>query len=67
MARTDLQEHEISQLERKAKRVLAEPSDPWQVSKIDADRLLRLTGEVLELRNREATTRQLHNLEWDEY
>lgn len=67
MARTDLQEHEIGQLERKARRVLAEPTTPWEVSKLDADRLLRLTGEVLELRNRESATRQQHGLEWDEY
>ena len=67
MARTDLQEHEISQLQKKARRVLAEPPDPWEVSKLDADRLLRLTGEVLELRNREAHVRQIQGLEGDEY
>jgi chromosome condensin MukBEF complex kleisin-like MukF subunit len=67
LARTDLQEHEISQLQRKARRVLEDRAEPWEVSKLDADRVLRLTGEVLELRNREAQTRQLHGLEWDEY
>jgi hypothetical protein len=67
VARTDLQEHEIAQLERKARAVLREPSDPWQVSKIDADRVLRLTGEVIELRNREAHVRQIQGLEGDEY
>ena len=67
MPRTDLQEHEIGQLERKARRVLAEPSTPWEVSKLDADRLLRLTGEVAELRNREAHVRQIQGLEGDEY
>ncbi len=67
MARTDLQEHEISQLERKARAVLRERAEPWAVSKIDADRVLRLTGEVLELRNREAHVRQIQGLEGDEY
>jgi chromosome condensin MukBEF complex kleisin-like MukF subunit len=67
VARTDLQEHEISQLERKARAVLRERAEPWAVSKIDADRVLRLTGEVLELRNREAHVRQIQGLEGDEY
>jgi hypothetical protein len=67
MARTDLQEHEISALQRKARRQLGDDPPGWQVSKSEADQLLRLTGEVLELRNREANTRALHNLEWDEY
>lgn len=62
MARTDLLEHEISQLTRKARRVI-DPGEPWSVSKLDADRLLRLTGEVIELRNREAHSRQMHDLE----
>lgn len=67
MARTDLTEQEISRLERKAKRELAGGAEAWQISKLEADQILRLTGEVIELRNREAHTRQLHNLEWDEY
>lgn len=67
MPRTDLQEHEIGQLERKARAVLADPPRPWEVSKLDADSLLRLTGEVLELRNREAHVRQIQGLEGDEY
>jgi uncharacterized protein HemX len=67
MPRTDLQEHEISALQRKARRQLGDDPPAWQVSKSEADQLLRLTGEVLELRNREANTRALHNLEWDEY
>jgi hypothetical protein len=62
MARTDLLEHEISQLKRKAQRVI-DPGEPWSVSKLDAERLLRLTGEVNELRNREAASRHLHDLE----
>jgi hypothetical protein len=62
MARTDLLEHEISQLARKARRVI-DPGEPWSVSKFDAERLLRLTGEVIELRNREAHSRQMHDLE----
>ncbi len=65
MSRTDLVEREIAQLERKAHGVLA--GTPWEISRIDADRIIRLTGEVLEIRNREANTRQLHGLEWDEY
>jgi hypothetical protein len=67
MSRTDLTEIEISQLRRKATRVLGENSEPWEVSKLDADRLLRLTGEILELRNREAHVRQIQGLEGDEY
>jgi hypothetical protein len=62
MARTDLLEHEISQLKRKAQRVI-DAGDVWSVSKLDAERLLRLTGEIIELRNREAHSRQLHDLE----
>lgn len=67
MARTDLREHEISRLQSKARRVLSETPVPWELTKLEADQLLRLTGEVLELRNREANTRQLHGLEWYEY
>ncbi len=67
MARTDLEEHQISKLQRKARRVLGEPPDPWEVSKLEADQVLRLTGEVLELRNREAHVRQIQGLEPDEY
>jgi hypothetical protein len=67
VARTDLQEHEISQLERKARGVLREPGEAWVMGKLDAERLLRLTGEVLELRNREAHVRQIQGLEGDEY
>jgi|HubBroStandDraft_6_1064221.scaffolds.fasta_scaffold569191_2 hypothetical protein len=62
MARTDLLEHEIAQLRRKAQRVI-DVGDVWTVSKLDADRLVRLTGEVIELRNREAHSRHLHDLE----
>jgi hypothetical protein len=62
MARTDLFEYEISQLARKAQRVI-DPGEPWSVSKLDAERLIRLTGEVIELRNREAHSRQMHYLE----
>ena len=65
MARTDLLEVEISQLAAKARRVISS-GEPWAVSKIDAERVTRLTGEVLELRNREAHARQMHGLE-DEY
>ncbi len=68
MARTDLQEAEIARLRRKAQRVFEERTEePWQVSKQEADQLLRLTGEVLELRNREAHVRQIQGLEGDEY
>lgn len=66
MSRTDLTEEEIRYLKRKAQRVI-DPGDGWVVGKLEADQLLRLTGEVIELRNREANTRQLHGLEWDEY
>jgi chromosome condensin MukBEF complex kleisin-like MukF subunit len=66
MPRTDIQEHEIGQLRRKAQRVL-EAGEPWELSKLDAERLLRLTGEVLELRNREAHVRQIQAMEGDEY
>lgn len=62
MARTDLLEFEIAQLTRKAQRVI-DPGEPWQVSKLDAERLVRLTGEVAELRNRESHARQMHDLE----
>jgi len=62
MARTDLMEIELSQLRTKAQRVVAE-KEPWLVSKLDADRILRLTGEVLTLRSREAEVRHLHGLE----
>lgn len=48
----------------KAQRCLG--GEVWSLSKLDADRVLRLTGEVLELRNRESHARQMHNLE-DEY
>jgi hypothetical protein len=65
MARTDLIETELAQLNAKARRVIAD-GEVWTVSKIDAGRVLRLTGEVLELRNREAHARQMHSLE-DEY
>jgi hypothetical protein len=65
MARTDLIETELAQLNAKARRVIAD-GEVWTVSKIDAGRVLRLTGEVLELRNREAHARQMHGLE-DEY
>jgi hypothetical protein len=60
--RTDLLEREITQLKVKAQRVV-DDKEPWNVSKLDADRILRLTGEVLELRNREAEVRHLHGLE----
>jgi chromosome condensin MukBEF complex kleisin-like MukF subunit len=62
MARTDLVEREITQLRTKAQRV-ASDQEPWSVSKLDADRILRLTGEVLALRNREAEVRHLQGLE----
>lgn len=62
MSRTDLLERELTQLRTKAQRVIAD-QEPWAVSKLDADRILRLTGEVLALRNREAEVRQLHGLE----
>jgi hypothetical protein len=62
MARTDLTELELSQIRRKAQRVL-DKGEVWDVSKLDADRLVRLTGEVVELRNREAHVRQMHDLE----
>lgn len=62
MARTDLLEHELAQLTRKAQRVI-DPGEVWTVSKLDAERVVRLTGEVLELRNREAHSRQMHDLE----
>ena len=54
MARRDLTELEIVEL-RLAARKMAD-----QVVK---DRIERLCGEVLELRNREAISRQLHDLE----
>lgn len=62
MSRTDLVEREITQLRVKAQRVVAD-QEQWAVSKLDADRILRLTGEVLALRNREAEVRHLHDLE----
>lgn len=62
MARTDLIETELAQLNAKARRVISD-KEPWQVSKLDAERVLRLTGEVLELRNRESHARQMHDLE----
>lgn len=62
MARTDLLEREIAQLKVKATRVI-DDKEAWSVSKIDADRILRLTGEIIELRNREAEVRHLHGLE----
>jgi hypothetical protein len=62
MARTDLIEREITQLKVKASRVI-DDKEAWSVSKIDADRILRLTGEIIELRNREAEVRHLHGLE----
>lgn len=65
MARADLIETELAQLNAKARRVISS-AEPWNVSKLDAERVLRLTGEVLELRNREAHARQMHGLE-DEY
>lgn len=64
MARTDLIETELAQLAAKARRAIN--GEVWSLSKIDADRVLRLTGEVVELRNREAHARQMHGLE-DEY
>lgn len=62
MSRTDLIEREITQLRVKAQRVVAD-QEAWSVSKLDADRILRLTGEVLALRSREAEVRHLHGLE----
>lgn len=67
MSRTDLTEVEISQMKRRAQGVLKDVGTPWEVSKPQADQILRLTGELLELRNRESNVRQLHDLEWDEY
>jgi hypothetical protein len=67
VARTDLLEREIEQLQRKARAVVREPSTPWEISKIDADRILRLTGELIEIRNREAHVRHIQGLEGDEY
>lgn len=64
MARTDLIETELAQLAAKARRCIG--GEVWSLSKLDADRVLRLTGEVVELRNREAHARQMHGLE-DEY
>lgn len=61
MARTDLLEHEIGQLAAKARRCIG--GEVWSVSRLDAERLVRLTGEVVELRNREANSRQMHDLE----
>lgn len=66
MARTDLTEGEIRVLERYARR-LKDTGTPWEVTQLQADQVLRLTGEVMELRNREANVRQAHGLEWDEY
>ena len=63
MSRRDLLEWEITQIQNKARRVAR--GEPWDISTIDADRLLRLTGELLELRNREAHSRHLHGLEGD--
>jgi hypothetical protein len=60
--RTDLLEVELYQLSRKAERVVAS-GEVWTVSKLDAGRIVRLTGEVTELRNREAHSRQMHDLE----
>jgi chromosome condensin MukBEF complex kleisin-like MukF subunit len=62
MARTDLLDLELTQLRIKAQRVVGE-KEPWLVSKLDADRILRLTGEVLALRSREAEVRHVHGLE----
>ena len=61
MARAELIEHELAQLAAKAKRCIN--GEVWSLSKLDAERVLRLTGEVVELRNREAHTRQMQNLE----
>jgi chromosome condensin MukBEF complex kleisin-like MukF subunit len=66
VSRTDLTEDQIRALTRRCKKVL-DDSGVWSVTKPEADQILRLTGEVLELRNREAATRQQHALEWDEY
>lgn len=63
MARTDLLEREVAQLQRKAQGVLREPPEPWEVSKLDAARIVNLTGEVLRLRNEQANARHLNDLE----
>lgn len=62
MARSDVSELELAQLRMKATRLI-QAGEPWQISKLDAERLIRLTGEVTELRNREAHARQMHDLE----
>ena len=62
MARSDVSELELAQLRMKATRLI-QAGEPWQLSKLDAERLIRLTGEVTELRNREAHARQMHDLE----
>lgn len=54
MARRDLTQEELRELQAEAARTL--PARPM-------DMLNRLIGEVLELRNREAHARQLHDLE----
>jgi hypothetical protein len=54
MARRDLSELEIAELRLYARKL------PDQMVK---DRIERLCGEVLELRNREAHARQMHDLE----
>jgi hypothetical protein len=56
-------EREIAQLQRKAEGVLRDPPIPWECSKVDAARIVNLTGEVLRLRNEDAHARQLNDLE----
>lgn len=62
MPRLDLREADISQIQRQAQAVASGKGD-WSLTRADADKLLRLTGEVLELRNREAQVRQIHEIE----
>jgi len=60
--RRDVTELELAQLRMKATRVM-HSGEPWMLSRLDAERIIRLTGEVSELRNREAAARLMHQLE----
>jgi hypothetical protein len=65
MSRTDLTEDQLRELKRWMRHLCdgGLKVEPHRV----ADYVERLTGEVLELRNREANVRQIQGLEWDEY
>ena len=62
MARTDLTEREIAKLQLQAHAV-ADGSAEWHLTRQEAGQLMRLTGEVLDLRSREANVRQMHDLD----